>query len=349
MADIIIKTNLTNVTDGASSTTSASLDGVPFTTSTIINSRTFTVDANHTFSVEPFIDLSGVSTPSDYSVTTTKVANTSKTFTVKYHHPLKPPTTDIIQFFATAKLNPVRPSDKIYSYVIDEKEIHPNGESRLLTVTGNPNSSISVDVTKNPKINPIGDQTIMVGPLAYYVIGEDGRYQTNIKFPKTSLLTNYKVKLSERISGSFSGINNPSIITLTQYPLQQTKLLVADGGLGTTLPADSVTNRYYFYSAKKGQVTYGNNFSFTVTKLSGLLVKNDFTASSFTQATATSSTLTDTAIDSIIEYSNLSITINNTVSPNTARIEGNLKINHGYDSGGHTLVTLDVNNILQNL
>ena len=124
--------------------------------------------------------------------------------------------------------------------------------------------------------------------------------------------------------------------------------MVADGGLSTTLPADSVNNRFYYYSNIKGGTTYNNYFSFTVTKAANLATKDEFTTSSFTQATATSSTLTDTAIDSVVEYSNLSITINNSVSPKTARIEGFLKITHGYDSGGHTLITLDVNNILQN-
>ena len=349
MANLTIKTNLTNVTDSASSTTSVSLDGTPFTTSTIITSRVFTVNTNHTFVTEPYIDLSGVSVPTDYIITTTEVVGTSKTFTIKYRHPLKPPTTDVIEFFASAKPNPVRTSNKIYSYQIGESELHPNGEARTLTVVGNPNSSFSLDVTNNPRINPIGDATTIVGPLAYYVIGSDGRYQTTIKFPKTTLLTDYRVKLSERISGSFNGITSPSTTTLTQYPLQQTKLLVADGGLSTTLPADSVNNRYYYYSAKKGQTTYSNYFSFTVTKGVNLAVKGTFTSADFTQATGTSSTLSDTAIDSVIEYSNLSINIDNSDgSTKKARIDGYLKIIHGYDSGGHTLVTLDVNNILQN-
>ena len=238
-------------------------------------------------------------------------------------------------------------------YQIDEKEIHPNGESRILTVYGDAKTPFSLDVTKNPKISPIGDATIIVGPERYYVIGDDGKYETTIKFPKTALLTDYRIKLSERISGSFTGIPSPTTTTLTQYPLQQTKILVSDSALGTTLPADSVTNRYYYYSAKKGQSTYSNYFSFIVTKAADLAVKGTFTSADFTQTTGSSSTLTDTAIDSTIEYSNLSITIDNAArvgageDERTARIEGYLKINHGYDSGGHTLIALDVNDILE--
>ena len=102
-------------------------------------------------------------------------------------------------------------------------------------------------------------------------------------------------------------------------------------------------------STKNGTIDFDDNyFSFTVTKAANLAVKGTFTPADFTQTTGSSSTLSDTAIDSVIEYSDLSITIDNTVSPNTARIEGYLKITHGYDSGGHTLVALDVNDILQN-
>lgn len=418
MANVTIKTNLTNVADGASSTTSASLDGIPFTTSTIINSRVFTINTNHTFTVEPFIDLSGVSVPTDYSVTTTKVAGTSKTFTVKYHHPLKPPTTDVIQFFATAKLNPIRSNNKIYNYQINEKEINGNGESRVLTVNGNPNSSFSLDVTKNPKINPIGDQTIIDGPLSYYVVDDEGKYETTIRFPKTTLLTNYKVKLSERISGSFSGISNPSTVTLTQYPLHQLKLeLLETTFTSWTIPSVDFTSNPLYFSGPKGEfstvpfsfiVTSGTNISTSVTDtvdgaftgttmtldtnyatkhtavgdiisgtsiVSGTTItavnvggvndrytisqapsaevadgatitftKPSFTPSSFTQVTGQSSTLTDTAIDSIIEYSGLKAEIRSGLR--SVEISGNLKIVHGYDSGGHTYLTLNINDIL---
>ena len=347
MANLTIKTKLTNVTDNASTTTSVSLDGIPLTVDTIISSRTFTAGTNYTFTQTPYVDLSETQDPKAYIVTTTEVVGTSKTFTIKYNRPLSPPTTDIITFFATAKLDKSRVGNRIRNYQINSLELHPNGEKRKLTVYGDPNTTLDIHVTKNPKDGPIGNQTDI---LKSYIatITNNGKYEKEISFPKTSLLTDYKVKLSERLTNSFSSITNPTTITLTQYPLQQTKLLVADGGLSTTLPADSVNNRFYYYSNIKGGTTYNNYFSFTVTKAANLATKDEFTTSSFTQATATSSTLTDTAIDSVIEYSNLSITINNSVSPKTARIEGFLKITHGYDSGGHTLITLDVNNILQN-
>ena len=66
MARASIQTDLKNITDGASSTVSASLDGTPFTTSTIISSRVFTKASNTNYSTEPYVDFSGTSNPSDY-------------------------------------------------------------------------------------------------------------------------------------------------------------------------------------------------------------------------------------------------------------------------------------------
>ena len=347
MANVTITTDLTNVTDSASTTTSVSLDGTPFTNVTIISSRTFTVKTGYTFVKEPQVDLSEVSDPNRYVVETTSVPNVSTTFTIVYTRPLIPSETDVIRFFATAKLNKSRVNNRINSYQIKNTELHPNGERRMLSVFGTPKTTLDIHVTQNPKIGPEGNAVDIVKSFIA-TIDSDGKYETMIGFPKSTLLTDYRVKLSERLSNSFSGITNPTTATLTQYPLQQTKLLVSDGGLSTTLPADSVTNRYYYYSAPKGVTTYNNYFSFTVTKASDLAVKGTFDSDDFTKVTATSSTLSDMSIDSDVEYSGLSITIDNTVSPNSARIEGYLKIVHGYDSGGHTLITLDVNNILQN-
>jgi hypothetical protein len=347
MANVTINTNLTNVTDSQSAT-SASLDGVPFTVGTIISSRIFTVSSNCTFTTEPYVDLSKTSDPTRYTVVDESVGPShheeKKTFTVKYNRPLSPPTTDIIQFFAVAKINEARAGKKIHSHKIDTSELHPSGEKRTLIVYGDPSTTLDVHVTSNPKIGPEGNATDIIKKYTA-TIGSDGKYETSISFPKTTLLTNYRVKLSERLSGSFSGITNPTTITLTQYPNQQVKLSVIDSALSTELPANTVTNRFYYYGGKKGSTTYRNYFSFIVSKSADLALKGTLTSADFTQTTG--STLGDTAIDSIIDYSNLSITINNAVSPNTARVEGYLKINHGYDSGGLTAIVLDINDILE--
>ena len=105
MANATIKTHLKNITDGGT-TTSISLDGVPSRVSNIITSRVFTKKANTVYVVEPYISFKRTKTPSDYTYTRQhdQVSGTT-IFTVRYKHPLKPPTTDIIEFFGEAKAN----------------------------------------------------------------------------------------------------------------------------------------------------------------------------------------------------------------------------------------------------
>ena len=418
MATVTIKTNLTNVTDGASAITSASLDGVPFSTSTIISSRTFTVDTNCTFTTEPYIDLTNTSDPTKYTYTTTKVAGTSTTFTVSYNHPLSPPTTDIIEFFAVAKRNATASTGNIYSHKIDEREVNANGERRMLTVYGDPKATFLLDVTNNPRISPEGNSSNIIGPSTTATIGDNGKYITNIRFPKSTLLTDYRVKLSERSTGTFNGLNAPTTITLTQYPLHQLKLeLLETTFTSWTIPSVNYTSNPLYFSGAKGSssnvsfsfvATSSTNISTSVTDtvdgaftgttmtldtnydtkhtaigdiisgtsiVSGTTItavnvgankkvytisqapsaevadgatitftKPSFTSSSFTQATGTSSTLTDTSIGSTIEYSALNTEIRSGLK--SVEVSGNLKITHGYDSGGHTYLTLNINDIL---
>ena len=107
---------------------------------------------------------------------------------------------------------------------------------------------------------------------------------------------------------------------------------------GTTITAVNVgANKkvYTISQAPSAEVADGATITFT---------KPSFTSSSFTQATGTSSTLTDTSISSAIEYSALNTEIRSGLK--SVEVSGNLKITHGYDSGGHTYLTLNINDIL---
>lgn len=344
MARVNIKTYLTNITDGAASTTNVSLAGVPLETSTIISTRVFTKKTNTVYIVEPYVSFKRTSVPSDYTYTRTHDASVgTTTFTIKYRHPLKPPAADIIEFFGEAKYKTTGATTKIYSYKINDREIHPNGESRVLTLYGSPYVAAKLHVTENPKIGPIANSKNIVAEETVF-IDRDGKYETPIRFPRAALLKNYKIKLTEVNSGTFpSDMSSPHTITLTQYPFTQVRLTISDSALGTTLPSTTT----YKYSGKKGIALY-KKFKFKVSKSVDLAVKGTFTSGDFTQVDGTSSTVSDTLINTLIEYSGLKITIDNTVSPNTAIIEGIARISLGYNSGGYTQVTLDVNNILQN-
>ena len=84
MANVTIKTNITNTTDSQSTTLTASLVGVPNTGSTIISSRTFTSKTNCKFTKIPHISFEKTSNPESYSYSVKKNNNGSYSFTVNY-------------------------------------------------------------------------------------------------------------------------------------------------------------------------------------------------------------------------------------------------------------------------
>ena len=347
MASVDIKTYLTNITDGSSSTTSASLDGRPFKTSAIISSRVFTKKSNTSYIVEPYISFRKTSNPNDYTYTRTHSASSGTTiFTVKYHRPLKPPTTDIIEFYGEAKTSFTASTDKFYSYKLNDLELHQLGETRNLTLYGDPYVAVKVDVTHNPKVGPEINSVSLIGGEKIVTMGSNGKYTLPIKFPSTTLLTNYRVVLTEVGSGSFpSNLPSPYTITLTQYPVAELKITLSDSALGTTLP--SVADRTLEFFGERAK-TFKTSFSFTVSKSVDLAVKGTFDQSDFTYTPGTSSTLDHDIEGTVVRYGNLLITIDNTVRPTTAVITGDISLAFGYDAGGHTLVTLNVNDILQN-
>ena len=282
MARVSIQTDLKNITDGASSTVSASLDGTPFTTSTIISSRVFTKASNTNYSTEPYVDFSGTSNPSDYTFTRTHDASAgTTTFTVKYRHPLKSPKTDIIRFFGEAKTSVATSSNKIHSYKTDESLLSSIGGPRNLVIYGDPHVALTLDVLKTPKrySGSFGENVSLIDGESTVVIGPDGKYKTKINYPPTALLTNYQIKLTEYTSGSFGiNLNSPTTVTVTQYPECEVRLTLSDSALGTTLPS---TTTYKYFG--EFNTTKYVKFAYVVTKSADLAVKQakGFTALDF--------------------------------------------------------------------
>jgi len=428
MANVTINTNLTRVTDSQSATTSISLDGVPSTSSTIITNRTFTANTSCTFTKIPQISFEKTSNPENYSYSVKKNNNGSYSFTVNYLRPITTlPTTDIIEFFSTAKATAKSSGNNIYGWNMKTSVIRTDGERRTLKITGDPKATVKIKVTKNPKIGPNSNETVFVKEFVA-TINSDGTYETSILFPATTLLVGYRVIISENISGSFSSnLTSPTTITLFQWPLQQVKLEIIETSDTTwVLPAASVTNAFYLYSGPFRTTSNNQEFSFTCTHtgdisdysitdttdgaFSGTTMTMDtsyitkkiqvgytiagtniasgttitavnvggdpkvytistvptsevadsttitFTAvlgaDNFTQVTGQSKTLdltTHPLVNAEITYTQLSRVIDNTVSPNTVTISGKLAIKHGYDAGGHTYITLNINDILKHV
>jgi hypothetical protein len=352
MANVTINTNLTRVTDSQSTTTSISLDGVPNTSSTIITNRTFTANTNCTFTKVPQISFRKTNNPESYSYSVTKNTNGSYSFTVNYLRPTSTlPTTDIIEFFSSAKINAKPAVKSIYGWNIKTNPIRPDGENRTLKISGDPKATLKIKVTENPRIGFTANESVFIKEFIA-TIGSEGTYEKVIAFPKTTLATSYRIILNENIAGTFkNGVSNPPItIPIYKWPLQQVKLeIIETGDTSWVLPAASVTNAFYLYSGAFGTTSHQKEFSFTCTHTADISADGTFTPADFTRVTGQGSTLDagrHPLVDAEITYTDLSYTINNTVSPNTVTISGKLNIKHGYDAGGHTYITLNINDIL---
>lgn len=352
MANVTINTSLTKVSDNQSVITSVSLDGIPNTSSTIITSRTFTPDSNSTFTKIPHVSFVKTSDPNSYSYSVVKNNNGSYSFTVNYLRPLKSPTTDVIEFFAEAKSNAVVLGNKVYGWNMDTTEVFPYGETRTLNITGDPDARLKIAVTNNPFIGPNANETHIISEYIA-TIGSEGVYSKAIDFPASTLATEYRVVLTEYAESNFTAglTTSPTTIFLNQWPYQQTKLEIVEvGETSWTLPTASVNNAFYYYSGLRGSKTLNADFSFTCTNPGDISETGTFTSEDFTQVTGQSATITShggsVQQDSVVTYNNLTRTIDNTASPNSVVISGKITIEHGYDAGGHTYITLNINDIL---
>jgi hypothetical protein len=268
-------------------------------------------------------------------------------FTVKYHHSLKQPTTDIIEFFSETKTNAVSTSKKIFGWNIKTTDVSPSGESRTLNVTGDANARVKISVTQNPKIGPTANETILVKEFVG-TVGLNGLLETVILLPPSTLATNYRVTLTEMTNTAFSKPlgASPIKINLNQWPLQQTKLeIIETGDTSWVLPADSVDNAFYYFSGPRGSKSYKKDFSWTVTHANNISTDQAYVSDRFVQVTGQDSSLEETTIPCAVVYDNLSVVIDNT-GVQSAVISGKITIVHGYDSGGHTSIKLNVNDIL---
>jgi len=354
MANVTIKTNITNTTDSASTTLTASLVGVPNTGSTIISNRTFTPKTNCKFTKVPHVSFEKTSSPNSYSYTVVENFDGSYSFTVNYFRPISTlPTTDIIEFFAIAKTNVTPSGLKIYGWNIDTSQVKSYGEKRKLRVSGDPSAKVKVSMTQTPRI---GTESNGVTIISEYIatIGANGVYETLINFPAITgnLPVNYRVTLAENTSGTFtSGLTKtPTNIILRQFPIHQVKLQIIETSDTTwTLPSSGVGSDYYLYSSERGGSSGEQEFSFSCSHAADISADGTFEAADFTQVTGNGNSLSSTyypTIASDISYKDLSYTIDNTVSPNTVIITGKLNIKHGYDGSGNTYVTLNINDIL---
>jgi hypothetical protein len=347
MANVTINSTGSNVIDSQSYISSVSLDGVPNTVSTIITGRKITPTTNYKFTKQPHVSFAKTSDPNRYNYTVVANLDGSYSFTVKYHHALTQPTDDVIEFFAEAKTDKDLVSRKVFGWNMADKEIKPSGETRKLKITGDPGARLKYRVVKTTVVS--SPTSVDVHPLNTVVIGADGCYETFITFPSATARFNYTITLMPEANTTFgTNLINSSTITLRQWPFQKTKLQIIETNDTTwVLPAAGVGSDHFIYSKARGGSTHKEEFTFTCTHTGDISFKNAsgiIVPANFTQAITGATVLSP--IQSRVTYDELNYVIDNTASPNTVVITGQITIAHEYDAGGETLITLNVNDIL---
>ena len=211
MADII--TEKRNCTENSGSTYSVS--GTPLTTTTVFT-KTFTVVSGFIFTTPPSINFSEVSDTSSYIVTindTGSIAGgnlTVRSFVVKYKHPLKLVVGDRVNFTAKAELNLAESSGKIYSASINETNLAKQGETRSVSIFGDPGATLVFDVKNASNASIRGGATTTTIP-------SDGLYIEDIAFPGVTSTTTYSVIFTQAGANTFLTMTTPTTITLSQY------------------------------------------------------------------------------------------------------------------------------------
>lgn len=359
MAQVIFQTKLDNVNDTGSTDTSVNLNAlVPLSRNVIISSRKFTPKTNYSFSILPSVDFSKTAFPNRYSFTSTNTTDTNGvvtavTISVFYTAPLNnEDILDIVTFTGSSYFNPAVSADKIKNYIFPTALIPSQGKTEQLNIYGDQHATCTIDFEKYA-IERGGTQpfSLISGPKQI-TVPQNGQYQENIKIPKTTGLVKYKLTITEDSAGTFRNMTSPVERFYFHYPEQRTLFTLSDSALGTTLPA-SVTYNYY-HDYKDNNDTY-DFFRFQVYKNSfNFAKKTTFDASVFTVVSGVSSSETHTPVDpTSIEFFDLNIEIDNDGVTNGdatrayAVISGRLKILSGYDAGGHTTVSLNVNDILK--
>jgi len=156
MARIISNiTNCTETTTAKSATlsngnTAYSIQGQPLTVKHIFN-KTFTVTSGHVFNKAPRISFLNTKFPNNYSVVMTDTGAvsssnlTTRSFDVYYKIPREIVVGDEIVFNSVAEFIPVVRTSKITGRSFNDSNISSNGETRNLTIYGDPGATVNVN------------------------------------------------------------------------------------------------------------------------------------------------------------------------------------------------------------
>ena len=113
----------------------------------VVFTETITADTNYYFFTEPAMGIT-TGNAANYAITNSKVYNidnqlTSITFSVSYTYPNADVTGDLLQINATA-IPIIVATDYVNAYNIDQSTIPANGDTRVLSLIGDPGSVFTV-------------------------------------------------------------------------------------------------------------------------------------------------------------------------------------------------------------
>jgi|TARA_R110001592_G_scaffold33101_1_gene115187 hypothetical protein len=310
MANIVTDKNFCTENSGST----YSVAGVPLTIATLFT-KTFTVTSGYVFKTAPSINFSEVSDPKSYTVAindTGSIAGgnlTVRSFVVKYKYPLKLVTNDTINFSAKAELNIAASTSKIYNFNIASGTLLRSGETRQVSIYGDPGATLTFDV-KNASNSSIR------GGASTVTIPSDGLYLEDIIFPASISTTSYSVIFTE-INNSFLTMTSPQTVTINQYATTVLSFGLTEGANdfivqhATRSASGNVGDRSAFETRLSLEQTH--NY-WTITSQSSVIsLKNiNFTANDWTGTTAgTSNTLTG---GSIVNFGDLEAPIYPTIT-----------------------------------
>ena len=313
--------------------------------------KTFTASTDHKFSLPPLVTVLSSTNANNYTFTKSDTGNplTARSFAATVKIPGKNVEDDKMVFHAKAEPTVTASSNQIYDFNFDQTSIHQNGETRTLTVSGDTNAQVDIDV-KNAS-----NSSIISGPVTLTML--DGKATHDIVFPLSSSSTTYTVTITEKgtsrfdMSGSFSDasgsagsriktlptLNQRADVTVTFSATTSSSDLTIDGnattsnitstGKAESEEDDEVTLTYVVSSGNNGPITANSAttvYDFDNTKWTGTLSGVEKTLSN----------------GSIVTFTALKATMND----NTATITGKAIVVK-YGTANDT-TTLDVDNFL---
>ena len=178
-----------------------------FNETEVVFTETIIADANYYFFTEPVMGIT-TGNAASYAITNSKVYNidnqlTSITFNVSYTYPNADVTGDLLQINATA-IPIIVDTQYVNAYTINQSAIPAGGDTRVLSLIGDPNAVFSVNLTEVGT----GNTTVLANNVT---MPATGTYSiSGITFPaETSNADPYKIVISGDINPTIA--NDPPL------------------------------------------------------------------------------------------------------------------------------------------